>query len=100
MLCNPRAVLLPGGRWGTEGRFPFPFHRPRGSVPVRTFAWLSSWGRLRTPSKELKWCTSWCSPYIPFWCCRQGKTTELGDASPGAPSRARTVAAVQGAGPG
>lgn len=25
-----------------------------GSLPVRTPAWLSSWGRLRTPSKELK----------------------------------------------
>ena len=23
---------------------------------------------LRTPSNELKWWTSWCSPYIPFWC--------------------------------
>ena len=23
---------------------------------------------LRTLSKELKWWTSWCRPYIPFWC--------------------------------
>ena len=23
---------------------------------------------LRTLSKELKWWTSWCNPYIPFWC--------------------------------
>lgn len=30
MLCNPWVDLLPGGRWGTEGRFPFPFHQPRG----------------------------------------------------------------------
>ena len=26
-------------------------------------------GRLITLSKELKWWTSWCRPYMPFWCC-------------------------------
>lgn len=51
-----------------------------GSPPVRMFAWRSSPGRLRTASKELKWCTPWCSPYIPFWCCRRGEAMRWDDA--------------------
>lgn len=38
-------------------------------IPVRTLAFCSNKGRLLTSSKELKWWTSWCSPYMPFWCC-------------------------------
>lgn len=38
------------------------------SLPVLIFAWCSKYGRLRTPSNDIKWWTPWWRPYIPFWC--------------------------------
>lgn len=43
--------------------------------PVCTLALLRSSGRLWTPSNELKWWTSWWSPYMPFWCWQHIKQT-------------------------
>ena len=43
-------------------------------MPVRIPCCCNSSGRLLTASNELKWCTLWCRPYMPFWCCgRPGK---------------------------
>ena len=37
-------------------------------IPVCTPCLRNTFDRLCTLSKELKWCTDWCKPYMPFWC--------------------------------
>lgn len=62
MVARDKALPL----WGREvSCCPAPV-ATRSPSPVRTPAWPNSKGRLCTRSKELKWWTSWCRPYIPF----------------------------------
>ena len=89
-----RQALSADGVRCTEQGVSLPVSLAQSSLPVRTRAWLSSRGRLCTLSKELKWCTSWCSPYIPFWCCKQGETTRLDDVCQPGPQTSPAVQQV------